>query len=433
MTCYIGVDLGTSGCRAVAIDEQENQIAEHRVALPSPDRIGSGSEQDPEVWWQGLVAAVRGLTTQVDSTRVAALAVDGTSGTLLLADTTGHPLTRALMYDDARARAEAKRIAEVASDDTPAGSPTSGLAKLLFLVQGVGPDQDFTALHQADWITGRLTGRIGVSDVNNVLKLGYDAVEDHWPVWLSELGVQASWLPEVVLPGAPIGTVAPGIARELGLTPDTLVVAGTTDSTASVVAAGAKVPGDAVTVLGSTLVVKVVTTEPINAPGYGVYSHRFGSLWLTGGASNSGGGVLAEHFSREELEQLESDLRPELPTGLDYYPLSRPGERFPVNDPHLLPRLSPRPGSRTLFLQGLLEGIAAIEAAAYRRLAELGCPYPKRVMTIGGGAHNEAWRRIRENRLGVPVVSAEHDEAAYGTACIARRGYAAVAGTPPCR
>ena len=106
-------------------------------------------------------------------------------------------------------------------------------------------------------------------------------------------------------------------------------------------------------------------------------------------------------------------------TGLDYYPLLRPGERFPFNDPAMAPRIEPRPASEIEFLQGLLEGIAAIEAEGYRRLAELGCPYPGRILSIGGGAMNEAWRRIREARLGVPVMKARHQEAAYGAALIA--------------
>jgi sugar (pentulose or hexulose) kinase len=74
------------------------------------------------------------------------------------------------------------------------------------------------------------------------------------------------------------------------------------------------------------------------------------------------------------------------------------------------------------FFQGLLEGMAEIEARGYRLLAELGAPYPVEVRTVGGGAQNEAWTRIRARRLGVPVVRAEHQEAAYGAALLALRG-----------
>jgi len=77
----------------------------------------------------------------------------------------------------------------------------------------------------------------------------------------------------------------------------------------------------------------------------------------------------------------------------------------------------------------LLEGIAQIEALAYRRLAEFGAPYPRRVLTTGGGAVNPAWTAIRARHLGVPVVAATHREAAYGAALLARQGFETPPGT----
>jgi sugar (pentulose or hexulose) kinase len=93
--------------------------------------------------------------------------------------------------------------------------------------------------------------------------------------------------------------------------------------------------------------------------------------------------------------------------------------------------MQPRPADKVEFLQAIFEGIAAIEAEGYARLAELGAPSPRRIYTCGGGAVNETWRRIREHRLGVPVQRAEHTEAAYGVALLARaavRGSAAQLG-----
>ena len=83
-----------------------------------------------------------------------------------------------------------------------------------------------------------------------------------------------------------------------------------------------------------------------------------------------------------------------MPTGLDYYPLPGTGERFPVNDPALTLRLAPRPADRVVFLQGLLEGIARIEARGYELLAELGAPQLTALGTTGGGAQNPARERI---------------------------------------
>jgi hypothetical protein len=100
------------------------------------------------------------------------------------------------------------------------------------------------------------------------------------------------------------------------------------------------------------------------------------------------------------------------------------GVRFPENNPGLQPRLDPRPADEAVFFQGILEGIAAIELRGYRLLETLGAPWPERIHSVGGGAVNAAWRRIREQRLGVPVMVASHQDAAYGSALLARQGMA---------
>jgi D-ribulokinase len=224
------------------------------------------------------------------------------------------------------------------------------------------------------------------------------------------------------VPGTPFAEIDPQIARTLGLPPAAQVAAGTTDGVAAFIATRADQPGDAVTSLGTTLVVKQLATQPIFAADQGVYSHRLGERWLAGGASNSGGAALLMHFTPADMERLTSQLKPEEPTGLDYYPLPKPGERFPIADPTLAARITPRPLEDHRFLQGLLEGIASVEALAYRRLALLGAPPVRRVISIGGGARNDAWTDIRRRILGVPVTVAEQIEASYGAALLALQG-----------
>ena len=228
-----------------------------------------------------------------------------------------------------------------------------------------------------------------------------------------------SWLPRVYAPGDVYGVIQPRLADRLNLNDQTEIIAGTTDSIAAFLASGADKMGDAVTSLGSTMVVKLLSNTPINSSRYGVYSHRLGKLWLVGGASNSGGLVLQKYFTHTELAKRSQQLKPETPTGLDYYPLLVPGERFPINDPELQPRLEPIPEDRTVFLQGLLEGIARIEQQAYFLLAELGAPPLNRVITAGGGSGNPLWSIIRQNMLGVLVTKAKYSEAAYGAALLA--------------
>ncbi len=197
--------------------------------------------------------------------------------------------------------------------------------------------------------------------------------------------------------------------------------AGTTDGCASFLATGAAEAGDGVTGLGSTLVIKLLCDRPIFAPEFGIYSHRIGSAWLAGGASNTGGKVIQAFFPRDRLAALSVALKPEAPTGLKYYPLLRPGERFPINDPELAPRLEPRPKDETTFFQAILEGIAEVEALAYRKLAELGAPALRSVRTVGGGAVNLGWTKIRERKLPAPLKHVELQDACVGVARLALR------------
>lgn len=417
---FIGVDVGTSGCRALVIDACGEVVASASTALPSSQHPQPGhSEQRPDDWWNGFLETIRSLTPGI-RTSCRGLCIDATSSTLLLTDVSGDPLTPALMYDDRRSEDAADRVARRAPAESPARGAGSALSKLLHLLDAIPPGTAAHALHQADWLSGRLLGRFGITDENNALKLGYDPLERCWPAWLRQLPFDEELLPEVVPAGTDIGVIDQQTADRLGLPRDMRIVAGTTDSIAATLAAGGRETGDAVTSLGSTLVLKVWCDRPVNAARYGVYSHRVGDRWLAGGASNSGGAVLRRYFTDAEIRRLSSEIDPRRTSGLDYYPLPARGERFPIADPDFAPRLEPLVADRTLLLHGLLEGIANIERQGYQRLAELGAPYPVRVFTAGGGAENECWSRIRGRLLGVPVVPAHHREAAYGAATLAR-------------
>lgn len=369
-------------------------------------------------WWDALLKVLTALA-QPD---LGTIAIDGTSATTLLVDPNGEPTTPGLMYNDSRAETAAARIADFAPSDSPARGAGSSLAKALHLrAQAPGRVQQ-----QSDWLSARLCGRFGWTDENNALKLGYDVQQRQWPQWLLSLLPDADFLPEVVQPGTPVGRLAPQWCQLLGIAEAPLIVAGTTDSTAAFLATGAAEPGDAVTSLGSTLVLKVVADRPIASARHGVYSHRLGDLWLAGGASNAGGAVLRQYFADADLARLSKGLskglNPYQPSGLDYYPLARPGERFPIADPDLAPRLTPRPANQARFLQGMLEGLTRIEAQGYRLLQELGAPWPKRVFSVGGGATNPVWTAMRAAALGVPLNQPRYSEAAYGAALLARQG-----------
>jgi len=410
MKYFLGLDFGTSGARACVMDGVRSTVWEQRITYPD------AAAQTPLDWRSALHALLSALPKRI-AAGLHGLAIDGTSGTVMLCDAELEPLHPALLYHDDRARQQGAHLNTIAPAGHTVCTATSGLAKFLWLTQKNDCTQAAYFLHQADWLAALLSGRPGISDYHNALKTGYDVEQLCWPDWVAALP-HSHLLPRVVAPGEIIGDIQPDIAAHFGIHPRCAVHAGTTDSIAAFIASGTDEIGTGVTSLGTTLVLKQLSRQRIAAQEYGVYSHRYGGLWLVSGASNAGAGALRLHFSDAQLARLSAQIDPLQDSPLDYYPLTRIGERFPVNDARLAPRLLPRPGSDVEFLHGLLQGLAHIEAAGYARLAGLGAPPLKRVVSNGGGAKNIVWRTMRERLLGVQVSTAVHSEAAYGSALL---------------
>jgi len=412
---FLGIDFGTSGARCCVIDAGGTIVAEDARDFGNLDEYERAG-----IWREALWDLVAALPPPI-RTQLSDIALDGTSGTVLACDEELSPRHPPLLYNDDRAVEEAALIAKTAVPGHPAAAVTSGLAKTLWLKKRLGLTGARLYLNQADWLSGLLTGRVGMTDYHNALKMGLDLDELKWPAWVEYLA-DVDYLPVPVAPSARLATVSRPRARYLGVNPGCMVHAGTTDSIAAFLAAGVTRSGDAVTSLGSTLVLKLLSDTPVESTEHGVYSHWFGSRWLAGGASNAGGAVLRQFFDDRQLAALSEKIDPTVASPLDYLPLPRAGERFPVNDPQLSPRLTPRPADDAEFLHGLLESLARIEARGYGLLTDLGASPVRRVETAGGGAQNLVWTRIRQRLLGVPVARAAHTEAAYGAALLAREG-----------
>ncbi|MDP2028795.1 MAG: FGGY-family carbohydrate kinase [Thiobacillus sp.] len=412
---FLGIDFGTSGARSCVIG------ADGAILAAEQRDFGTLTEHErADIWREALWDLITALPSAIRA-QLSGIALDSTSGTVLACDEALTPRHPPLLYNDGRAIDEARLITTLAPLGHPAAAVTSGLAKVLWLKKYLGFTGARLYLNQADWLSGLLTEQAGFADYHNALKMGLDLDTLQWPAWVNQLA-DTHYLPAPVAPGAELATVSRTRARYLGVNPGCKVRAGTTDSIAAFLAAGASHSGDAVTSLGSTLVLKLLSDTRVESTEHGVYSHWFGTRWLAGGASNAGSAVLRQFFDDRTLATLSETIDPTVASPLDYLPLPRAGERFPVNDPTLAPRLSPRPADDTEFLHGLLESIGRIEAQGYGLLAELGASQLKRVETAGGGAHNPAWTRIRQRLLGVPVSRAAHTEAAYGSALLARDG-----------
>ncbi|HEY9824775.1 MAG TPA: FGGY-family carbohydrate kinase [Stenomitos sp.] len=415
--CWLGIDFGTSGARAIAIDTTAKICHEQALPFASQQVL-----RDPLAWQAMLYTLIRNLPSTVRSC-LQAIAIDGTSSTVVVCDAEGQPVLPPLLYNDAVASPLVEQLRHMTPSGHCVGSASSSLAKLLSFQTDPAFVKVRYCLHQADWLAFLLHDQLGLSDYHNSLKLGYDPALEAYPDWFEHpvLAKLKPLLPRVVAPGTPLGPLSASAAASLDLPAHCQVCAGTTDSIAAFLASPAMQPGEAVTSLGSTLVLKLLSRQRVDRADYGIYSHRLGSLWLAGGASNTGGAVLAQFFTPEALATLSQDIDAACESSLEYYPLLRPGERFPVNDPLLLPRLTPRPADDRVFLHGLLESLARIEALGYHLLQDCGATPLSRVFTAGGGAQNLTWQHIRQRRLGVPVERSPHEQAAYGTALLALR------------
>ncbi len=411
----LGIDIGTSGARVAARGRDGALLAMGAATMMAPAADFGRSLQDPMLWWDAVQQALS--ATDLTGLKILALAVDGTSGTILPVDAAGRAVGMGSMYNDLAEPEFVQKVAAVAPAETAALGGTSPLARAMMM-----PANYRRIIHQADWIAGQVCGVFDVSDENNALKSGYDPRTRVWPQWIAATRFDVAKFPRVVAAGTRIGAILPAMADQFKLPRDCAVVAGTTDGCAAFLASGAKDPGDGVTSLGTTLTLKLLSATPVFAQQYGIYSHRIGEQWLAGGASNTGGVVLAKEFSKDNIVQYTEQIDPEAPTGLDYYPLPKVGERFPINDPNMQPRMTPKPDDARVYFQALLEGIAGVEALGYRRLAELGATPLTSIRSVGGGAANDKWTAIRLKALGVSALQSASEHAAMGVARLAWRG-----------
>ena len=430
---FLGLDFGTSGARAVVVDASGDVRHESVAKYPPIVDGGKGGDGIPEGgWaeaWRGALWTLLDRVPSEISSRVAAVAVDGTSGTVLMVDgATGEPVYPPMLYNEKRPDAM-PAVEAMAPEGHTVRSATSALCKLHSWWTERGSDSSDSGarlLHHADWIAFLLHGEMGVTDHNNALKLGFDpAGEGSYPSWLSS-APYASTLPTRVLPpGTRAGTVASAEARSR-LPEGCVVVAGTTDSVAAFVAARCTSPGDCVTSLGSSLALKMVSRTRVDDSAKGVYSHRLCGDWLVGGASNLGGWLLRSHFTDDELATLTERMdveRMDSEDVPDYFPGVLMGFGLTVEEASAA--LQPRPDDDVAFLRAILESIAGVEARSYAALVDMGASHPPaRVFTAGGGAKNEKWSRVRSRAMGgVPVDKSPYAEAAYGAALLARMGH----------
>jgi sugar (pentulose or hexulose) kinase len=422
---WLGLDLGTQSVRAVAVSDTGQVLGKGSHPVVSW-REGPRHEQDPEEWWRALVYALRKVFSTLPTPVIRAVALDGTSGSVLLVNHWGHAVTAGVMYDDTRAVEEASLVNQVGSATWAAlgyhMQPSWALPKLLWLLrQHRGQIPALRLAHQADFINRRLAGQEIPSDSSNALKTGYDLVRENWPYEvLDALEVPRQMMPAVVRPGTPIGTICTRAAAETGIPAGTPIIAGMTDGCAAQIAAGALEMGSWNSVLGTTLVVKGVTRELMHDPAGVLYSHRSpDGLWLPGGASSIGAGVLTKYFPGRNLDELSAQAAACEPASIIAYPLVSQGERFPFIAPEAQGFVLGTPADEIDLFAALLQGVGFVERLCFDYLDLLGAPTEGDLRFTGGAAHNPYWCQLRADILERSVCLLEDSEAALGMAVLA--------------
>jgi D-ribulokinase len=426
----IGLDLGTGGARALAVDALGRVLSSASHIFPTPFMDHTGvSEQVAGSWRIAAMASLKKCLQGVrakglDPGGLKAICVDGTSGTVVFLDAGDAPLYPGILHNDTRASEEARELNDLLGAHCEEVGyrfgATFALSKILWM-QRHKPllfERVKRIEHQCDYVIGHLTGNHGVSDPSNSLKTGYNLVHDQWPAQLADLGL-LDLLPKVIPSGATMGRIRMDIAQGLGIPGETQVLAGVTDSTAGFLATGAALPGEFAVCLGTTLAFKGISKDLVQDPDGVVYCHRHpGGGWLPGGASNVGGACLKSLFGGRNLSALDHAVESCFPTDTLCYPLVETGERFPFNAPRAQGFFDPPSDEQDQYLS-LLQGVALVEKWCFERFEALKIEIRFPVYTTGSGSRSDVWNQIRANILQRPLARPASTDPAMGVAILA--------------
>jgi D-ribulokinase len=424
-----GLDVGTSGARAFAVDETGNVIARANCRFDNPPYQPEPgyAEQDALEWWHASRQCLVELSQQLGQTKIIAIAIDSTSGTVVPVDKSGKPLMPALMYNDGRAKGLENAVNEAAGDFIErsgyAFPPAFALVKLLWLKQNRPKIVEATHkfLLAADFLVGKLTDSYETTDTSNALKSGVDLLTGEWPDFIEkQLGIPLEKFPRVFKPGEKVGEVSTEAAAETGLPVGTPIVAGATDGTASFLATGAKSVGDWNITIGTTIAIRGVSDQLVRDPLGRIYCHRHPEgFWLPGGASNVGGEALIQTFGSPKIAELDQTTRNYLPTSLLVYPLARQGERMPFVSAEAQGFTIGDATDEAALFAAYLEGIAMVATWSIEEANALGAPINGEFFLSGGGAHGKNLGRVIASILEKPLIVAREPDAAMGSALLA--------------
>jgi xylulokinase len=434
---YLGLDCGTSGLKALLVDEGGAALASASRAY-LPDRPRSGwSEQDPEVWRAATAGAIGDVRAAAPKA-LAGLKAIGFSGQMhgaVLIDRWDRPVRPAILHNDGRAHSEADELAQ----DFPhlAGvlgvKPMPGFTgpKLLWLRRNE-PDllsRTDCVLAPKDFLRLALTGERGTDMSDAAGQWLLDEAARRWSgEAIAACCAELSWAPRLYEGSDAVGTLRPAAAEVYGLPQGVLVAAGGGDAAVGAVGLGAIAPGEAFISLGTATQLIVATERFLSAPEKLVHSfaHALPGRWYAMAAMLNGAGALA--FAARLVNSTPEALEREAsegyrgPGSLLFLPYLS-GERTPLDDPYARGVLfgMSETTSRAEVARAVMEGVALTLAEGRDCLAAAGASID-RVSLIGGGVKSALWTKMIAAATGFTVVRIKGGETgpAYGAARLAR-------------
>ncbi|MBU6501957.1 MAG: xylulokinase [Burkholderiales bacterium] len=442
---YLGIDLGTSGVKAVLLDEAHRIVAVADAPLQVSRPHPLWSEQDPGAWWQALDHAMQGLRHAAPSAlaRVRALGLSGQMHGAVLLDAHRRVLRPAILWNDGRAFAQCAHLeAAVPQSRTITGNlamPGFTAPKLLWVRQHE-PDvfaQIRTVLLPKDWLRLRLTGE-AVSDMSDASgTLWLDVGARCWSeTMLQACGLTLAHMPRLVEGSAACGVVRAEVAQRWGLPAGVIVAGGAGDNAASAVGMGVVRAGEGFVSLGTSGVIFLATDvfRPAPAQAVHAFAHALPGRWhqmsvmLSAASALSWATRLAGQTSEAVLlaqaAQLSAARRAQAPLFLPY--LS--GERTPHNNAQASASFT---GLRQEHDAGDM-GYAVIEGVSFGLMDGFAAmrgdgPQVHELALVGGGARSDLWAQLLASGLGCGLRRHEgaHAAAAVGAA---RLGWLAAGG-----
>ena len=442
----LGIDVGTTSVKVVAVDEMGRVLAEEEVEQPVSVPRPGWSEQHPETWWRStrdavstIMSALGSLPATVD---VRAIGLSGQMHSSVFLDHAGEVIRPALLWNDVRTTRQCHQMTDALGLDglrrTVGNLALEGFTapKLLWLRENEPDAYDRlrTLLLPKDYIRYRLTGELATEPSDAAGTLLFDVRRRCWSdEVLSALGISPDLLPGIVGSTEVSGIVTPSVARELGLPGSTPVIGGGADNAAGAVGSGVVVPGRVQSSIGTS----GALATPVGRPRVDdemrlhTFCHSVPDMWYLMGVVLSAGNalrwlrdILSEggDVSYDLLTKEATDVDPGS-DGLLFLPYLT-GERTPHNDPnargvffglHL-------GHTRGHLARAVMEGVTFALRDSLELMRPMLDSIPE-VRAIGGGARSPLWRQLQADVFGTPVLSlGDTGGPAYGAAIMAAVG-----------